>query len=101
MTKTIKIGPEDDQMINQLEANMVQFLMAYSAATGINYWSLMQMLSEPERDSAEWKRWNAVHRMPPGPNRARLCSRSFPKMMQAAAMQWAGHFADAGKMVTK
>ena len=43
MTKTIEIGPEDDQMINQLEASMAQFLRAYSAATGINYWSLMLM----------------------------------------------------------
>jgi hypothetical protein len=44
MTKTVEIGPEDDQMINQLESNMVRFLMAYSAATGINYWSLMLMV---------------------------------------------------------
>jgi len=44
MVKTVKIGPEDDQMINQLEANIAQFLMAYSAATGINHWSLMLMV---------------------------------------------------------
>lgn len=43
MVKTVEIGPEDDQMINQLESSMAQFLMAYSAATGINYWSLMLM----------------------------------------------------------
>lgn len=48
------------------------------------------LLTEPERDSAEWRRWCRVHRMPPGPERARLRSRSFPKMMQAAAVQWAG-----------
>ena len=47
-------------------------------------------LPEPERGSAEWKRWNAVHRMPPGPERQRLRSRSFPGMMNAAARQWAG-----------
>ena len=44
MVKTVEIGPEDDQMINQLEGGMTQFLMAYSAATGINYWSLMLMV---------------------------------------------------------
>ncbi|MGV6803247.1 MAG: hypothetical protein ACWA49_03505 [Ruegeria sp.] len=49
------------------------------------------MLEEPERDSAEWREWNKVHRMPPGPERGRLRSRSFPGMMQAAAAQWAGH----------
>ena len=45
-------------------------------------------LFEPERFSDEWKKWNAVHRMPPGPDRARLRSRSFPGMMAAAAAQW-------------
>lgn len=48
-------------------------------------------LLEPARGSAEWKAWNRVHRMPPGPERARLRSRSFPGMMEAAAMQWGGY----------
>lgn len=48
-------------------------------------------LPEPERGSGEWKRWNRVHRMPPGPERARLRSRSFPGMMSAAADQWGGY----------
>ena len=47
-------------------------------------------LPEPERGSDEWRQWNRVHRMPPGPERARLRSRSFPGMLEAAAMQWAG-----------
>ncbi|WP_420023724.1 hypothetical protein ACN9JG_06085 [Cereibacter azotoformans] len=51
-------------------------------------------LPEPERGSEEWKRWNAVHRMPPGPDRARLRSRSFPGMMAAAAEQWGGWAAE-------
>ncbi len=48
-------------------------------------------LPEPERGSDEWKRWNRVHRMPPGPERTRLRSRSFPGMMRAAAEQWSGY----------
>ncbi len=48
------------------------------------------LLREPERGTDEWKRWNRVHRMPPGPERARLRSRSFPGMMNAAADQWGG-----------
>ncbi len=48
-------------------------------------------LAEPERDSSDWKSWNKVHRMPPGPERTKMRSRSFPGMMQAAAMQWSGH----------
>lgn len=46
------------------------------------------VLPEPAKGSAEWKAWNAVHRMPPGPDRARLRSRSFPGMLAAAAAQW-------------
>ncbi len=45
-------------------------------------------LTEPERGSDEWKAWNRIHRLPPSPQRARLRSRSFPGMMQAAANQW-------------
>lgn len=45
-------------------------------------------LVEPVRGSDEWKRWNRVHRMPPGPDRARLRARSYPGMMAAAAGQW-------------
>ncbi|MDF3606540.1 hypothetical protein PE067_10550 [Paracoccus sp. DMF-8] len=48
-------------------------------------------LPEPARGSDEWKRWNRVHRMSPGPERARLRSRSYPGMMAAAAAQWGGH----------
>ncbi|MFQ1702427.1 hypothetical protein ACJ5NV_17720 [Loktanella agnita] len=46
------------------------------------------LLREPERHSDGWWLWNRIHRMPPGPDRARLRSRSFPGMMQAAAAQW-------------
>lgn len=57
---------------------------------GLRKLSATDLLAEPPRGSAEWKAWNRVHRMPPGPERARLRSRSFPGMMQAAALQWAG-----------
>lgn len=56
--------------------------------------SATEKLAEPLRGSDEWKRWNRVHRMTPGPERARLRSRSYPGMMAAAAMQWAGPFTD-------
>lgn len=48
-------------------------------------------LQEPDRGSEDWKRWNRIHRMPPGPERTRLRSRSFPGMMTAAARQWTDH----------
>jgi len=45
-------------------------------------------LAKPPRGSDEWKQWNRVHRMPPGPERARLRSQSYPGMLAAAAHQW-------------
>lgn len=45
-------------------------------------------LLEPVRGSDDWKAWCAIHRAPPGPERARIRSRSFPGMMTAAAKQW-------------
>lgn len=61
--------------------------------TGWYLWGLPGLtetnrLPEPVRGSGEWKKWNAVHRMSPGPDRARLRSRSFAGMMAAAADQW-------------
>lgn len=50
-------------------------------------------LPEPERGSAEWKSWNRVHRMPPGPERSRLRARSWPGMCAAAAAQWSAYVA--------
>lgn len=47
-----------------------------------------ERLPEPVKGSDEWKAWNRVHRMTPGPERARLRSRSFTGMMTAAADQW-------------
>jgi len=52
-------------------------------------------LPEPARGSEEWKRWNAVHRMPPGPDRWRLRSRTFPGMADAAADQWGATIREA------
>jgi hypothetical protein len=46
-------------------------------------------LSPPAPGTAEHRRWSAVHRAPPGPDRWRLRSRSFPGMAAAAAAQWA------------
>lgn len=48
-------------------------------------------LAQPERGSEEWKRWNAVHRMSPGTECAKLRSRSFPGTMAAAADQWGSY----------
>lgn len=55
---------------------------------GLPQLSPTAMLQEPARDSDEWRQWNRVHRMPPGPDRGKERSRSFPGMADAAAAQW-------------
>lgn len=45
-------------------------------------------LVEPARDSAAWKSWNRVHRLPPGPDRWRERARTFPGIARAMAAQW-------------
>lgn len=45
-------------------------------------------LDEPKKGSDEWKRWNRVHRMPPGADRGKERSRFFPGMARACAAQW-------------
>lgn len=45
-------------------------------------------LQEPAHGSEEWKEWNRVWRMPPGPDRGRERSRFFPGMAAALARQW-------------
>jgi hypothetical protein len=48
-------------------------------------------LTPPRPGTAEHKAWSAVHRAPPGPERWKFRSRSFPGMAEAAALQWGGH----------
>lgn len=47
-------------------------------------------LVPPERGTAEHRAWSRVHRMPPGPNRAKERSRFFPGLAGAMAWQWGG-----------
>jgi len=45
-------------------------------------------LTPPKPGTLEHKRWSRVHRMTPGPDRARLRSETFPGMADACADQW-------------
>lgn len=47
-------------------------------------------LAPPARGTAEHRSWSRVHRMPPGPNRARERSRFFPGLAGAMAATWGG-----------
>lgn len=45
-------------------------------------------LTPPKPGTAEHKAWSAVHRAPPGPDRARFRSRTFEGVANAMADQW-------------
>ena len=47
-------------------------------------------LTPPKPGTEEHKKWSFIHRMPPGPKRAELRSKTFPGMAKAMAYQWAG-----------
>lgn len=51
-------------------------------------------LTPPKAGTEAHKRWSAVHRAPPGPDRWRLRSRTFDGIAQAAADQWGGYAMD-------
>lgn len=46
------------------------------------------VLQVPEVGTDEWKKWNRVHKCPPGPERAKLRSWRYPKIAAAMADQW-------------
>lgn len=45
-------------------------------------------LTPPKAGTNEHKKWSMVHRAPPGPDRARLRSETFPGLAAACADQW-------------
>lgn len=47
-------------------------------------------LTPPRRGTEDHKAWSAVHREPPGPDRARRRSQTYPGLAAAMAAQWGG-----------
>ena len=65
----------------------------YFKATGLELIGLPPLvptlkLTPPRKGTAEHKAWSRVHREPPGPDREKNRSRSFPGMARAFADQW-------------
>ncbi len=46
------------------------------------------IVGPPPKDPEEKKKWEVVHRMPPGPNRSKDRSRTYPGIAEAMAEQW-------------
>lgn len=56
-------------------------------------------LTPPRPGTEEHKAWSVVHRAPPGPERWRIRSRTFPGIAAAMAAQWGDHaVADVGRV---
>ena len=47
-----------------------------------------EVLEVPDKGSPEWKAWNKVHLMPPGPDRWKKRSTTYKGIAQAMAEQW-------------
>jgi len=48
-------------------------------------------LNPPNKGTEEHKQWSWIHRMPPGPDRAKLRSVTFPGVADAMAEQWGNY----------
>ncbi|CUH68648.1 hypothetical protein TG4357_03717 [Thalassovita gelatinovora] len=48
-------------------------------------------LTPPERGTEAYKDWSAIHRAPPGPDRWKIRSKTFPGIADAAALTWGDH----------
>ena len=67
----------------------------YFKATGLELIGLPPLVATnrlivPKAGTAEHKEWSRVHRMPPGADRARKRSETFPGLARAMAWQWGG-----------
>lgn len=65
----------------------------YFKATGLELVNLPPLvatnrLTPPKAGTDEHKAWSMVHRAPPGPDRARVRSQTFPGIAEAMADQW-------------
>ena len=62
-------------------------------ATGFELFNLPELeptnkLIPPKPGTEEHKKWSFIHRMPPGPDREKLRSKTFPGIADAMASQW-------------
>lgn len=56
-----------------------------------------QRLDPPRPGTDEHRKWSAIHRAPPGPDRWKIRSRTFGGIADAMADQWGGAIATAGE----
>lgn len=80
---------EPDQIVQPWQFGHPQFKATCFWLKGFPPLRPTRVLTPPKRGTEKHKRWSAVHREPPGPNRARNRSRTFTGIAEAMASQWA------------
>ncbi len=86
-------------MIGSIKRQIVQpwwFGNKAFKATGFELYGLPELiptnkLVPPKKGTEEYKTWSLIHRMPPGPERTKLRSKTFPGIAAAMAEQWGGN----------
>ncbi len=83
-------------MIGKLKRQIIQpwwFGDKAFKATGLELYGLPELiptnkLTPPTKGTDEYKKWSFIHRMTPGPERAKLRSKTFSGIARAMAEQW-------------
>lgn len=83
-----RIGRKHDQLIQPSQFGEPETKAVCLWLKGLPPLKPTNVLVPPPKGSDEWKRWNRVHRMPPGPNRSKERSRFFVGIANAFAEQW-------------
>lgn len=79
---------EPDQIIHPHNFGHPEFKATCLWLKGLSPLQATNQLAIPERGTAEWKRWNKVHRTSPSPDRWKERSRTFQGIAEAMASQW-------------
>lgn len=82
------IWREPDQIIQPHEFGHPEFKATCLWLKGLSVLRATRRLQPPKRGSAEWIAWNRVHRMPPGPDRWKMRSKTYSGIADAFADQW-------------
>jgi hypothetical protein len=76
------------QIIHPWQFGHPEFKTTCLYLTNLPLLQATEVLDRPVRGTEEWKRWNKVHRAPPGVNRARDRSETYAGIADAMAAQW-------------
>lgn len=79
-----------DQIIQPHHFGHPEFKSTCLWLKGLDKLKHTHAMTPPARDTDEWRKWNRVHRMAPGPDRWKLRSATYQGIADAMALQWGG-----------